>query len=458
MLIYGKMVNEMKNEKIFELIDNVRPEMEGVLYFMEDHAATGYREWKASDYLAELYEKLGYTLTRAGDIPGFYTDIDTGKPGPKILVFSELDGLTVPDHPHADPETGAAHACGHHAQCAALYGVAAALKNPEVLEGLSGSIRLCVVPAEEGVRNDFLKELRERGIVRYSGGKREFYARGYFDDCDLAFMIHTGGGSHKFSIKPGCNGGIKKSARFVGKSAHAGAPRHGINALQAATLSLSSINVLRDTFNNYDFVRVSSILTEAGTAVNAIPGVAVTENQIRANNVNTLCDINLKISRAIAASAAAIGAKVYISDMPGYLPGAYDKNLIDVMLEGMEEVVGVGNARYISEPWDTGCTDMGDISLLMPAVHAFGSGGAGAAHGPTYRIADFDSACMDSAKAQVMIIRKLLENGAAKAKHVIENAAPHFKSKEEYVKHLDSLFTEKEAVIYNEDGSVLLNI
>ncbi len=448
----------MTNEKIFELIDSHRSEMEAVLDYMENHAATGYREWEASDYLAELYEKLGYTLTRAGNIPGFYTDIDTGKAGPKILIFSELDGLTIPDHPHANPETGAAHACGHHAQCAALYGVAAALKCPEVIKGLSGSIRLCIVPAEEGIRNDFLKELREKGIVRYSGGKREYYARGYFDDCDLAFMIHTGGGSHKFSIKPGCNGGIKKTARFVGKNAHAGAPRHGINALQAANLALSSINVLRDTFNNYDFVRVSSILTEAGTAVNAIPGVAVMESQIRANKVEICHDINKKISCAVAASAAAIGAKVHITDMPGYLPGSYDKNLAEVMLEGMRDVVGEENAKCFTDPWDTGCSDMGDISQLMPAVHAFGSGGAGAAHGPTYRIADFDSACMDSAKAQVLIIRKLLENNAEKARYVVDNANPHFKTKEEYLNYLDTLFTDKEAVIYNEDGTVTLDI
>ena len=448
----------MTNEKIFELIDSARPEMEGVLAFMEDHAATGYEEWEASDYLASLYEKLGYTLTRAGNIPGFFTDVDTGKPGPKVLVFSELDGLIVPDHPHANPKTGAAHACGHHAQCAALYGVAVALKNPEVLKGLSGSIRLCIVPAEESIKYDFLKELMEKGTVRYSGGKREFYSRGYFDDCDLAFMIHTGGGSHKFSIKPGCNGGIRKTAKFVGKSAHAGAPRHGINALQAANLALSSINVLRDTFNNYDFVRVSSILTEAGTAVNVIPGVSVLETQVRANKVEICSDINKKISRAIAASAAAIGAKVHITDTPGYLPGMYDKNLSDVMIEGMEEVVGEGNVKYISDPWDTGCTDMGDLSQLMPAVHAFGSGGAGAGHGPTYHIADFDSACMDSAKAQVMIICKLLENDAAKAKFVIENATPHFKTKEEYFSHIDSIAFDKDAVIYNEDGTVTLDV
>ena len=449
----------MTKEQIFELIDAQRAEMQAVLDFMEDHAATGYREWEASDYLAALYEKQGYTLTRAGNIPGFYTDVDTGRPGPKVLVFSELDGLEIPDHPHANPKTGAAHACGHHAQCAALYGVAVALKDPAVLEGLSGSIRLCVVPAEEGVsmKNGFLQDLIDKGIVRYSGGKREFYARGYFDDCDLAFMIHTGGGSHKFSIKPGCNGGVRKTARFIGKNAHAGAPRHGINALQAANLALSSINVLRDTFNNYDFVRVNSILTEAGTVVNAVPGVTVLETQVRANKVDICRDINKKISRAIAASAASIGAKVHISDRAGYLPGKYDKNLIDVMLEGMAEVVGAENAKYIAEPWDTGCTDMGDLSQIMPAVHAFGSGGAGAAHGPTYHIFDFDSACMDSAKAQVMILRKLLENGAARAKYVVANAKPTFTDKQAYLAQLDSLSGDVDAVEYLENGDVLLH-
>lgn len=448
----------MTNEQIFELIETHREKMQAVLDYMEDHAATGYREWEASNYLADAYKALGYDLTMAGDIPGFYTDIDTGKEGPKILIFSELDGLIVPGHPHARPDTNAAHACGHHAQCAALYGVAAALKVPEVLDGLSGSIRLCVVPAEEIVELDFRASLRRDGVIRYLGGKQEFLARGYFDDCDLAFMIHTGGGTHKFSIRPGCNGCIVKTARFVGKAAHAAAPRHGINALQAASLSMSAINSIRDTFNNYDFVRVHPILTEAGTVVNAVPGVTVMENQVRANNVEACADINRKINRAVAASAAAVGAKVHLCDMAGYLPGAYDKNLTDIMIEGMEEVVGEGNAKYIHEPWDTGCSDMGDISQVMPAVHAFGSGAAGAGHGPTHRIADFDSACMDSAKAQVVIVRKLLENDASRAKEVIANAAPHFKSKEEYLAHVESLFIDKEAVIYNEDGTVTLDV
>ena len=121
----------MTNENIFELIESHKDEMSATLCYMEDHAATGYEEWEAHEYLVEAYEKLGYILTKAENIPGFYTDVETGRPGPKVLIFSELDGLRIPDHPHANPKNGAAHACGHHAQCAALLGVAAALKVPE---------------------------------------------------------------------------------------------------------------------------------------------------------------------------------------------------------------------------------------------------------------------------------------------------------------------------------------
>ena len=144
--------------------------------------------------------------------------------------------------------------------------------------------------------------------------------------------------------------------------------------------------------------------------------------------------------------------------MPGYLPGAYDRTLTDVMIEAMAKVVGAENAKYISEPWDTGCSDMADLSLVMPAVHAFGSGGAGAAHGPTYHIADFDSACMDSAKAQVAILRALLENGAEKAKTVLAGAKPHFATVKDYTDYLDSLFLDTDAVEYLESGDVVLHL
>ena len=133
------------------------------------HPQTGYTEWQAHDYLAEKYEALGYTLVKAGNIPGFYTDVETGKPGPKVAIFGELDALDISNHPES--VNGMTHCCGHNAQSAALLGIAAALKQPHALDGLCGSIRLVVVPAEEMIQLAFREELRQKGIIKYYGGK-----------------------------------------------------------------------------------------------------------------------------------------------------------------------------------------------------------------------------------------------------------------------------------------------
>ena len=122
---------------------------------------TGYKEWKTHAYMKEHFEALGYTVTEAGNIPGFWTDVDTGRPGPTIAVFGEMDSLIIPTHPECDPATGNVHACGHHCQCAALLGIAAGLKAPGALDGLVGRIRLIAVPAEELIEVGWRRQLKE---------------------------------------------------------------------------------------------------------------------------------------------------------------------------------------------------------------------------------------------------------------------------------------------------------
>ena len=127
---------------------------------------TGYKEVKTTAYLAEKYRELGYELTMAEGITGFYTVIDTGRPGPTVMILGELDSVICPTHPESDPETGAVHSCGHHAQCAALLGIAAALKEPHVLDGLSGKIKLCAVPAEELLEIEYRQQLKKEGKIK----------------------------------------------------------------------------------------------------------------------------------------------------------------------------------------------------------------------------------------------------------------------------------------------------
>nr|MBQ4320090.1 amidohydrolase [Clostridia bacterium] len=421
------------------------------------HPETGYREWETSKYLAEQYEKLGYKVNLVGNIPGFICELDTGRPGPTVMVFSELDSLICFEHPECNPVTGAVHACGHSAQGAALLGVAAALKEEGALDGMCGKIKFAIVPAEELIETGFREGLRKQGIIKYFGGKVEFLYRGLLDDVDITFMIHTSAGE-KMSINKGNNGCIVKNIAYKGVASHAGgSPHAGVNALYASTIGLNAINALRETFIDGEHIRVHPIITKGGDAVNAIPNDVTLESYVRGATVESIMKNNKKINRALAGSAASMGANVALCDRPGYMPLINDKNLNALMAKAMQSVVGEENV-VISDSWGTGCTDMGDMSAVLPSIHPHCPGASGTGHGNNYVISNPDKAYLDSAKAQIGLLRMLLENDAAEAKRVIAEKDVRYKTFADYFKALDELTLDREAaVIYKEDGNAELN-
>ena len=416
------------------------------------HPESGFKEWNTSAYLAKIFEEAGYTLTYAGNIPGFYTDIDTGKPGPKILILGELDALVAPTHPEA--WNGCAHACGHNAQCAGLVGIALALKEPGALDGLCGSIRLMAVPAEELIEIGFRNSLRDQGIIHYLGGKVEFMYRGYMDDCDISFMYHTGiREKGTFACSKGANGCMAKDIVYKGQAAHAGgSPHKGINALYAATMGLQAINSLRETFVDDDHIRIHPIMEANGSAVNIIPAKATVSTFVRGATMEAIIAANKKVNRALAAGALAMGAEVEISDRPGYAPLINAPALMEVAKECMIAVAGEDEVMF-NDHWGTGSTDMGDLSAVMPSMHPHAAGAAGTSHGDDYRIVDPIKACVMSAQAQVLMVVELLKNEAARAKHVIETFKPVYPSKAAYFEAVDQLMADKGLVTYTESGA-----
>ena len=424
--------------------------------FLWKNPETGYREWKTHAYLEEAFAKLGYELTLAGDIPGFTAEVDTGIPGPTVAVFGEMDSLICENHPEADPETFAVHACGHCAQGAALLGLAAALKEPGALEGMSGKIRLIVVPAEELIEVEYREQLRQQGTIRYFGGKPEFMSRGLLDGVDMAFMVHTTtDASMVGSMDSGSNGCIAKSVCFKGVAAHAGAcPEKGVNALYAANLALNAINALRETFVDDAHIRVHPIITAGGDAVNAIPDTVRLESYVRGRSMDEILEVNTKVNRALAASAAAIGANVHLRDIPGYWPRTYPQSSFGLVREALEQVMTV---RECPGKWSAGCSDMGDVSAVMPALHPGIGGAVGHSHGNDYYIADPESACVQSAVFQLVLLHKLLGDDAKWAKKLVEEYEPAFPSVKEYLAFLDKVNIDQDAVTYAEDGRVTLN-
>lgn len=411
---------------------------------------TGYKEFKTSKYMEDRFIELGYDIVRADGITGFYTDIDTGREGPTLLILGELDSIICPAHPEADPVTGAVHSCGHNAQCAALLGIAAALKEPGMLDGLCGKIKLCAVPAEELLEIEFRTKLRNEGKIKYLGGKSEFLSRGYFDGVDLAFMVHT---SSHFATTSGSVGCLAKNIIYKGVAAHAGgSPWSGVNALYAANCGINAVNAIRETFKEADLIRFHPIITHGGDMVNAIPETVVIETYVRGKTFDAIVENNKKINRALTGAALSIGANIEIIDIPGYAPLVNDKEMMLVAKEAAEIAMPDIKFHY-GTGTSTGSTDMADLCCIMPVVHPYAAGSQGKGHGNDYEIIDPEAACVTNAKWQLTMISLLLENGAERAKRIVEEYEPMFATKEEFLAYVDSLNKNGDRIIYNDDGT-----
>ncbi|MBE6911076.1 MAG: amidohydrolase [Ruminococcaceae bacterium] len=416
---------------------------------------TGYKEVKTSKYLAKQFEKLGYKLTYADGITGFYTVIDTGREGPEVLILGELDSIICPAHPEADPVTGAVHSCGHNAQCAALLGVAAALTDEKVLSNLSGRIRLCAVPAEELLEIEYRSRLMKEGKIKYFGGKPEFLHRGYFDGVDIAFMVHT---SDNYASAKGAVGCMAKKIIYKGTAAHAGgSPWAGKNALYAANCGLNAVNAIRETFKESDIIRVHPIITRGGDMVNAIPETVTLESYVRGASFDAIVTENKKVNRAFVGGALSVGTNVEIVDFPGYAPLSNNDNMIALASDAAALVIPEENFTA-NNSIGSGSTDMGDLSSIMPVIHPYAGGAVGKSHGNDYQIADPERACVKNAKWQVAMLKLLLENGGERAKKIIAEYEPPFASKEEYLAFLDSLNNSGDRITYNEDGTANIKI
>lgn len=423
--------------------------------YIWQHPETGYKEFETSAYMADVFKKLGYDIVMADGITGFYTVLDTGKPGPEILVLAELDSIICPEHKEANPETGAVHSCGHNAQCAALVGIAAALKEPGILDKFCGKIRLCAVPAEELLEIEYRRKLMDEGKIKYFGGKSEFLSRGYFDGVDIAFMVHTSTG---FTVRKGSVGCIAKQIVYKGTASHAGgSPWNGKNALYAASCGLNAINAIRETFKESDIIRVHPIITNGGAMVNAIPERTVLESYVRGAGFDAICAANKRVNQALCGAALSIGTNVDIIDMPGYAPLANDDNMMQVVADAAKLTIPEYNFS-MSDGIGSGSTDMGDLSCIMPVVHPYAGGATGMSHGSDYEITDPVAACVASAKMQLGMLLILLSDSAKRAKMIIDEFKPQFASKEEYLEFMDSLNKSGDRIDYLNGNKITVNL
>ncbi len=434
------MDKQQMKELICQAIDRAGDKIAAYAESVMKEPELGYKEVKTAAKTAALMKEIGLPVEEGLAITGVRATLQ-GDAGPTIAILGELDAIGCPEAEFANPETGAAHACGHNHQLAAMMGAAFGLAALYKECKLPGKVVFFAVPAEEYVELEYRNGLRKEGRLHFLGGKQELIYRGAFNDVDMAMMIHSNSFSPEPSIFIGesSNGFIGKTIRYIGKMSHAAAaPHEGINALNAAMLGLMGIHAMRETFRDEDIIRVHPIITKGGDLVNSVPSDVRIETYVRAKTMAAIGGTHEKVDRALRAGGDAVGAETEIITMPGYLPLSCSSEMNDIFVQNAQNAwpgVQVNNAGHFGAS-----TDAGDLSHIIPLIHPFVGGVDGTLHGKDFKLVDFAAACLLPAKAMAMSVVDLLYDKAALAEKIKREFKPIF-TREEYIATLEKYFS-----------------
>jgi len=433
------MDRERMKQVVCQEIDKRKSEMIEIARVILKTPELGFKEMKTSSLVKATLERLGLQIREGIAITGVEGTLRCKEDGPTVLVMGELDSVMGKEAPDSDPTTGAAHLCGHHIQVGAMLGAAMGLVDAGVAETLSGKIKFLGAPAEEYIEIEYRLNLKAQNKLTFLGGKQELIKQGYFDDVDMAMMVHAFPNAPQpaFYLRGRGNGFLAKFIEYLGKAAHAGAaPHEGINALNAACLGILAIHAQRETFQDQDSIRVHPIITKGGDIVNVVPSDVRLETYVRGRTLEAILDASRKVDRALRAGGDAVGAKTSITNMPGYLPIIQDETLTQIACANSRALLG--ERGDLDAGFMGGSFDVGDVSHLIPVLHPFVGGTRGSLHTLDFTIVDYEAAVVLPAKLMAMCVVDLLANGAREAKHVKEEFQPRL-TKKQYLELMQQL-------------------
>jgi amidohydrolase len=321
-----------------ERFEQARDELIALSHRIHAHPEIGFEEEQAAGWLSETLADAGFSVeTGICDLPTAF--IARAGSGPlHIGICAEYDSLP-----------GIGHACGHNIIAAASVG--AGIAAAKIADEVGLSVSVIGTPAEE---------------VCDAGGKILLLERGAFAGLHAAMMVHP---APLDVVEFPIIAASMFEVCYHGKEAHASAfPERGINAADALTVAQTAIGLLRQHIRSTD--RIHGMITKGGDAPNIIPAHTAAKYIVRANTLADLDGIRQKVVRCFEAGALATGATLEIAggDKP-YSQMEHDLEIAAIYQRNAEALgrtfpdMGAINQR------GGGSTDMGNISLALPAIH-----------------------------------------------------------------------------------------
>ncbi|KAB5530270.1 major facilitator superfamily domain-containing protein [Coniochaeta sp. 2T2.1] len=305
-----------------------------------------YEEHHAHDAICGFLESLGISVTRhAYGLSTAFEAVVGDSAGRCVSFNAEYDALW---------EIG--HACGHNliatASITGFLALAFAIKK----FGLPGRAKLLGTPAEED-----------------GGGKIDLIRAGAYEKTDVVLMMHPmaeeefDGGSVRGIAGRSSIACYDMMAIYRGVSAHASAsPWEGTNALDAIVGAYINISMLRQQMRPDE--RVHGAITQAPSITNAIPELTRTKYTIRSRTMDRAKALGGRVRRCLEAAALATGCELEVQEEQIYADLIVNPPLCEAFRLCMEDQ----GERLLEtdEILMAGSTDQGNVSHVVPALHA----------------------------------------------------------------------------------------
>jgi len=301
-----------------ERIDTVHDTLIKLSHRIHANPELGWEEEQAVAWLSEALSDAGFAVeTGICDLPTAF--IARAGSGPlHIAVCAEYDCLP-----------GIGHACGHN--LIAGMAIGAGIATARVADEVGLTISVIGTPAEE---------------VLNASGKILLLERGAFAGMHAAMMVHP---AALDVVTPKMIAASMFEVQYTGKEAHASAfPELGINAADALTIAQTAIGLLRQHIRPHT----------AATYV------------IRAETLDQLAELRPKVYRCFEAGAIATGSRRELigGDKP-YAHMVHDPDIAAIYRRNAEALgrsfADLGNLLERA----AASTDMGNVSLVLPAIH-----------------------------------------------------------------------------------------
>lgn len=338
---------------------------------------TAFEEFETAALAAARMRARGFAVRTGVGKTGVAAVLDTGRPGPTVLLRADLDALPLAEKtglPFA-ATNGRMHACGHDGHVAALDAAADLL----LLEPLSrGRVVFAFQPAEEG-----------------SGGAAAMIADGVLDDPrpDAVFGVHL------WTSLPLGQAGVARGPMMAAvdefridvasPGGHAASPHETCDAVVAAAQVVTALQtVVARRLSPLEPAVVSVTSVHGGSAFNILPESVTLAGTCRSFGLETRDRLGALVPEIAAHAAAAAGCSattVYTRLSPAVVnhpaEGERARRAASALL---------GEGRVTSECRTMGGEDFSEFLVRVPGAFAFvGAARTDGPRGP-HHAPDFD--------------------------------------------------------------------